>query len=241
MTTQAQKKQQDTLEIEQQLLELLKDYPDILQRNPALLAELEVPHESGKAISLIERQVGVLREKLQSSDKRLRELMDIARGNERLAESRHRLAINLLGAHDLEDVISIVLDELGNELGAEYVVIRLITDDADRLSNMPGIFIDNDTAELIAFSTMMNNRKPLCGHCTQEQKSFLFGENAEYIGSAAVIPLAAGAKLGLLGLGGKDECRFNIAMGTEFLTQIGELVSAALALHLALISHQEVR
>ena len=232
MSTQAQKKQQETLDIEQQLLELLKDYPDILARNPALLAELEVPHESGQAISLIERQVGVLRDKLRASDKRLRELMDIARGNERLAESRHRLAINLLGSHDLEDVISIVLDELGNELGADFAVVRLLTDDNDRLNNKPELFIDKNTEELKAFSTMLDNRKSLCGHCTKEQNDFLFGEDADQIGSAAVIPLVAGAKLGLLGLGSTDERRFSIAMGTEFLTQIGELVSAALAVHL---------
>ena len=232
MSTQAQKKQQQTLDTEQQLLELLKDYPDILVRNPALLAELEIPHESGQAISLIERQVGVLRDKLRTTDKRLRELMDIARGNERLAESRHRLAINLLGSHDLDDVISIVLDELGNELGADFAVIRLITDNSDRLNDKPELFIDKNTAELNAFSTMLDNRKSLCGRCTDEQNHFLFGEDADQIGSAAVIPLAAGSKLGLLGLGGKDERRFSIAMGTEFLSQIGELVSAALAVHL---------
>ena len=232
MSTQAQKKQQQTLDTEQQLLELLKDYPDILVRNPALLAELEIPHESGQAISLIERQVGVLRDKLQTSDKRLRELMDIARGNERLAESRHRLAINLLGSHDLDDIISIVLDELGNELGADFAVIRLLTDDSDRLNDKPELFIDKNTADLNAFSTMLDNRKSMCGHCTDEQNDFLFGDDADQIGSAAVIPLAAGAKLGLLGLGGKDERRFSIAMGTEFLGQIGELVSAALAVHL---------
>jgi uncharacterized protein YigA (DUF484 family) len=232
VSTQAQKKQQETLDTEQQLLELLKDYPDILVRNPALLAELEVPHESGQAISLIERQVGVLRDKLRGSDKRLRELMDIARGNERLAESSHRLAINLLGSHELEDVISIVLDELRNELGADFAVIRLLTDDYDRLNNKPDIFIDKNTEQLKAFSTMLDNRKSLCGHCTKEQNNFLFGEDADELGSAAVIPLVAGAKLGLLGLGSKDERRFSIAMGTEFLTQIGELVSAALAVHL---------
>lgn len=232
MSTQAQKKQQDTLDTEQQLLELLKDYPDILARNPALLAELEIPHESGQAVSLIERQVGVMRDKLRASDKRLRELMDIARSNERLAESCHRLAINLLGSHDLEDVISLVLDELGNELGADFAVIRLITDDSDRLNDKPELFIDKNTAELKAFSTMLDNRKSLCGRCTKEQLDFLFGEDADQIGSAAVIPLVAGAKLGLLGLGGNDERRFSIAMGTEFLNQIGELVSAALAVHL---------
>ncbi|MGD8802981.1 MAG: DUF484 family protein, partial [Gammaproteobacteria bacterium] len=163
MSTQAQKKQQETLDTEQQLLELLKDCPDILVRNPALLAELEVPHEAGRAVSLIERQVSVLRDKLQANEKRLRELMDIARGNERLAESRHRLAINLLGAHDLEDVISIVLDELSNELGADFAVMRLITDSEDKLESKPEIFINQNAAELKFFGTMLDNRKPLCG------------------------------------------------------------------------------
>jgi hypothetical protein len=232
VSTQAQKKQQETLDTEQQLLELLKDCPDILVRNPALLAELEVPHEAGRAVSLIERQVSVLRDKLQANEKRLRELMDIARGNERLAESRHRLAINLLGAHDLEDVISIVLDELSNELGADFAVMRLITDSEDKLESKPEIFINQNAAELKFFGTMLDNRKPLCGRCTDEQNCFMFGNDVDQVGSAAVIPLVAGANLGLLGLGGKDERRFSIAMGTEFLSQIGELVSAALAVHL---------
>jgi uncharacterized protein YigA (DUF484 family) len=231
VSTQAQK-QQETLDSEQQLLELLKDCPDILVRNPALLAEIEVPHEAGKAVSLIERQVSVLREKLGTTDKRLRELMDIARSNERLAESRHRLAINLLGAHDLDDVISIVLDELGNELEADFAVIRLLTDNSERLGEKPELFINTKDEGLAVFTTMLDNRKPICGHCTNEQNTFLFGDNAGHVGSAAVIPLVAGERLGLLGLGGKDERRFSIAMGTEFLGQIGELVSAALAVHL---------
>ena len=220
------------LDTEQQLLELLKDYPDILVRNPALLAELEIPHESGSAVSLIERQVGVLRDKLRATDKRLRELMDNARSNERLAESRHRLAINLLSAHDLDDVISIVLDELRNELDADFAIVHLFTEDEDRLKDKPELFIDAKAEELKSFSTMLDNRNPMCGRCTEEQNAFLFGDQADQVGSAAVIPLAAGARLGLLGLGGRDERRFSIAMGTDFLGQIGELVSAALALHL---------
>ncbi|MBT8127864.1 MAG: DUF484 family protein [Gammaproteobacteria bacterium] len=232
MSTQAQKKQQESLDAEQQLLELLSEYPDILVRNPAVLADLEVPHQSGTAVSLIEKQVSVLRNKLNTSDTRLRELMDIARDNERLAKSCHRLAINLLGAADLEDVISIALDELGNELDADFTAIRLITDDDSRLDNKPKLFIGSDAEQLRSFTTMLDNRKPLCGRCTPEQKAFLFGNDAEQVGSAAVIPLVAGARLGLLGLGGSDQHRFSIAMGTEFLTQIGDLVSATLAIHL---------
>jgi uncharacterized protein YigA (DUF484 family) len=241
VSTQAQKKQQESLDAEQQLLELLKDYPDILVRNPAVLADLEIPHQSGAAVSLIEKQVRVLRDKLNTSDKRLRELMGIARENERLAKSCHRLAINLLGAADLDDVISVALDELGNELDADYAVIRLITEDDERMANKPELFVASDAEQLKSFITMLDNRKPLCGRCTPEQKSFLFDEDAEQIGSAAVIPLVAGARLGLLGLGGRDQQRFSIAMGTEFLTQIGDLVSAALAIHLHQRQHDQVQ
>ena len=231
MSTQVQKKQ-ETLDSEQQLLELVKDCPDILVRHPALLAELEVPHETGGAVSLIERQVSVLRERLQLTDKRLRELMDIARSNERLAESRQRLAINLLGARDLDDVISIVLDELRNELGADCTTMRLLTGDQDRLDRKPGLFVDTNTEALRAFATMLDNRKPICGRTTTEQNDFLFGDGAAQVASASVIPLVAGAPLGLLALGSRDENRFTIALGTDFLAQIGELVSAALAVHL---------
>ena len=86
--------------------------------------------------------------------------------------------------------------------------------------------------ELNAFSTMLKHKNPVCGRCSNEQRSFLFGETAENVGSAAVIPLVAGADLGLLGLGGREDTRFQSSMGTEFLTQVGELVSAALAVHM---------
>jgi uncharacterized protein YigA (DUF484 family) len=235
VTTQIQKKesqQEEMLASELHLIHLLKENPDILQRHPELLSVLEVPHQSGAAESLIERQVGVLRQNLKTSEKRLRELMDIARDNERLAKSRQRIAVNLLGAHDLEDVISIVLDELKNELKADYARVRLFSDDPELTQQHPGLFVSSQSQELSVFSTMLKHKNPVCGRCSEEQLSFIFGEEAEAVSSAAVIPLVAGADLGLLGLGGSDSVRFQSTMGTEFLSQVGDLVSAALAVHL---------
>lgn len=231
MTTQIQK-QEETLTNDLQLISLLKENTDILQRHPELLAVLEVPHQSGGAHSLIERQVKVLRQNLKTTEKRLRGLMDIARDNERLAKSRHRIAMNLLGAHDLEDVISIVLDELKNELKAEFANIKLISDDKTLKDQHPGLFVSAQAPELSAFSTMLKHKNPVCGRCSEEQRNFLFGQEAENVASAAVIPLVAGADLGFLGLGGRDSNRFQTSMGTEFLSQVGDLVSAALAVHL---------
>lgn len=229
---QSEKSLEENASSESQLLAMLRKNLDILKRHPELLSELEIPHQAGGAASLIERQVSVLRENLKSTEKRLRRLMDIARDNERLSKSRHRIAINLLGAHDLTDVISVVLDELKNELKAEHAEIRLISDDATLNQKYPSLFVSPSSPELNVFSTMLKHKNPVCGRSSEEQKLFLFGEQSSEVGSAAVIPLVSGANLGLLGLGGRDPDRFQTTMGTDFLSQIGELVSAALAVHL---------
>jgi len=227
-TTQQEEKLADEL----QLISLLKEHSDILRRRPELLAELEIPHQTIGAVSLIERQVQVLRDKLKASESHLIELMEIARLNERLANSRHRIAINLLGAHDLIDVISVVLDELKNELKAEFADIKLISDNTEQMEKHPGLFVSSQSTELNQFSTMLKQKNPVCGRSSAEQNTFLFGDKAGQITSAAVIPLVSGADLGLLGLGSSESDRFQASMGTEFLSQMGEMVSAALAVHL---------
>jgi len=232
VNTDESTEQERKLAIELQLISMLRENADILLHHPELLAVLEVPHQSGKAVSLIERQVSVLREKLQAQDDRLRDLMDVARDNERLAKSRHSLALNLLAAHDLDDVTSIVLDVLSNELAADHAVIKLFSEDKERIEKSSGLFVDANDDALTGFKTMLQQKNTICGKASAEQKAFLFSDMADTIASVAVIPLVAGANLGLIGLGANNAERFRPSMGTDFLSQIGELISAALAVHL---------
>ena len=102
----------------------------------------------------------------------------------------------------------------------------------DREQKHPGLFVPTGAEELNLFSTMLKHKNPVCGRGSVEQSAFLFGDKADGVASAAIIPLVSGADLGLLGLGASDAERFQSSMGTEFLSQIGELVSAALAVHL---------
>ena len=231
-------RQEISIEREQQLaadlelISLLRENPDFLQRYPELLAVLEVSHQCGPASSLIEKQVAVLRQQNQDQEKQLRELMDIARDNERLTRSRHNLAINLLSAHDLDDVISIVLAVLSDELAADYAVIKLFSNDKERIEQAAGLFVDANDESLKAFKTMLEHKNTVCGKSTEPQKMFLFGDKANSIKSVAVIPLVAGANLGLIGLGATNGERFGSSMGTDFLAQTGDLISASLAVHL---------
>ncbi len=215
-----------------QLISLLRENPDILNRHPELLAVLEVTHQSGGAVSLIERQVEVLRKQSQTQEDRLRELMDVARDNERLAQTCHRLAVDLLATHDVDDVISIVLDTFKTELAADFAVVKLFTEDAEVIEQSAGLFVDANAEALNAFKTMLQHKNTVCGKSSDEQKVYLFGDQAEKIKSVAIIPLVAGANLGLIGLGADNVQRFKSNMGTDFLSQVGELISASLAGHL---------
>lgn len=215
-----------------ELISLLRENPDILQRHPELLAVLEVPHQTGGAVSLIERQIAVLRKQSSTQDDRLRELMDVARDNVRLSESRHQLAVNLLAARDLDDVISTVLDVLQNNLSADHAVIKLFSDDKDLIKQRADLYVEEKSEAVMAFKTMLQQNNTVCGKGTDEQKELLFNDGAEGIQSVAIIPLIGGSNLGLIGLGANDSERFKSSMGTEFLTQVGELVSAALTVHL---------
>jgi len=220
------------LATELQLVSLLRDNPDILNRHPELFSVLEVTHQSGGAVSLIERQVAVLRQQIQTQENHLRELMGVARSNERLSETRHRLAVELLSAHDAADVVSIVLDTFKAELSADYAVMKLFSDDKEQVEQSSGLYVDVNDESLNVFKTMLQHKNTVCGKSTEEQKKYLFGDDADTIKSVAVIPLVAGANLGLIGLGANDSRRFNSSMGTDFLSQTGELVSASLAVHL---------
>lgn len=229
-TLSAEREQQLAMDLE--LLNLIRENPDIFQRYPEILSILEIPHKTGAAVSLIERQVAILRKQNQAKDVHLRELVDIARENECLAKSRHNLAVNLLTAHELDDVISIVLGVLSDELAADYAVIKLFTHAKERIEHSAGLFINAHDEALKAFKTMLELKNPVCGKSTEIQKAFLFKENAHSVKSVAIIPLVAGANLGLIGLGANNIERFKSSLGTEFLSQLGELISTSLAVHL---------
>ena len=58
---------------DQSVLDFLRQSPDFFLRHPSALSELSLPHESGEAVSLIERQIDILRERNVTMRKRMNE------------------------------------------------------------------------------------------------------------------------------------------------------------------------
>ena len=78
--------------------EFLTQNPDFFERNSHLLKALRLPHASGGAVSLVERQVSVLRQRDVKLEKQLKDLIQVARDNDVLSAKVHRLSIELLAA-----------------------------------------------------------------------------------------------------------------------------------------------
>ena len=106
----------------------LAEHPDFLHDHPDLLAELLIPHATGSAVSLIERQVQVLRDKHATAQRQLHQLVEVARDNDRLAERMHQLALALLDCMTLADVIGAVDAKLSGAFEADRVALLLFDD-----------------------------------------------------------------------------------------------------------------
>jgi hypothetical protein len=232
-TSQARGIKQDTLS-DKSVAEYLQTYPDFFERNGPLLTKLRLPHlrDAGATVSLVERQVEVLRERNQSLERKLKELVDVARANDALADRIHRLSQRLIRAHALPEAIEAVETSLREDFDARNSVLVLFIEEARALAAAaPGRFLRSGHAadpEIKTFESLLSGGKPRCGQIRDVQRDFLFGKDSVEIGSVALTPLGPKGSLGILAIGASDAERFHPAMSTEFLSRIGELVTYAL-------------
>jgi hypothetical protein len=207
----------------------LVDEPDFFSRRPEVLARLRVPHGSGATVSLIEKQVEVLRGQNRSLERKLVDLIEVARANDAAIERIHQLALNLMEAGDLSELLTNLQDVLRSRFLADEVAIVLFRGEPATLAGSPARRIERSDPPLEHFANFIKAGKPHCGRLRPPQLEFLFGDKAAAIGSCALIPLGPRAELGLLAIGARSEDQFAPTLGTVYLTHIGELVATALA------------
>lgn len=212
----------------QQVARYLTNHPEFFENHTELVAELRLTHRSGSAVSLIERQVQVLREQNEGLKARLLELVDVARDNDRLSDRVHRMTLDLLATDNAAALTDALEDRLRNEFGADSVSLFLadIDEQQQRESGIQRLDVNDELKT--RFDAAYAEGKPQCGRLSAEQAEFLFREQAQAIESAAVIPLGDHAQAGLLAIGSREANRFNHSMGTLFLCHLGELLLALL-------------
>jgi len=205
---------------EQEIADYLQQHPDFFLRHNDLLSDLKIPHESGQAVSLVEKQLSTLRQKNDHYQHELKRIMQVAHDNDQLAKRIHRLTLALIDAQNLDEVLNALEDELHDAFAADAVEIHLLSGDVLQQ-------IEADES-LQVLQTIYQDRVPLCGALDDKQRHFLFSTQFDDTFSAAILPLFGDSLNGLLAIGSKDASRFSPHMGTDFLQRLSEIVSKTL-------------
>lgn len=206
----------------------LQAHPDFLKRHVDAFEALDVPHDTGgKAVSLIERQVDVLRETNRKIQARFDELMRTARTNEQRVAQLNRVARVMVGASEVDQLITGLIECVQQHLEVDRVYVGLQGDlPAD--VNTIDVLQDESPASQ-ALTNVFRRGKPLCGALTMEQSEALFATDADTpMTSAALIPLGSQGVQGAIVLASSNPKRFDADMGTLFVELFGELLTASL-------------
>jgi uncharacterized protein YigA (DUF484 family) len=205
---------------EEQIAAYLIAHPDFFDRHPDALAAIDIPHPTGDAVSLIERQVRTLREQAANYRRQLGDLVAVARENDALAKRLHRLTLALIETGSFDEVLNTLQDELREQFKADAVEMKLFA--ADQLE------AHAHEAGPALFSDFIKRGRPNCGRLDRQKLEYLFGSQAGETGSAALIPLSAPQLAGGLAIGSRDPERFNEGKSVDFLQRLAEVVSATL-------------
>lgn len=209
----------------------LQANPDFFERYGDLLGSLKLPHVSGAAVSLVERQVSVLRQKDLKLERKLRDLIEVARVNDALAAKMHQLTLRLLAAKDIAETLQSIEAALRTGFNADLSVLVMFGDPSAFDDVKVGRFfkpVQRDSESMKAFATFLKGTGPRCGLVRDSQRDFLFGRDTDEVGSAALIPLGKKSAIGFLAIGSEDSNRFHPGMRMDFLARLGDLVAQAL-------------
>ncbi|HXW74332.1 MAG TPA: DUF484 family protein [Steroidobacteraceae bacterium] len=215
---------------EETVASYLQRNPEFFERHQAVLARLKLPHaRGGSTISLVERQIEVLREKLAGLEHKLAELVRVARANDAIAERLHRFTRRLVRGVPRAAVIARIEAGLREDFDAFHAALVLIG--ATPECGVPRFLrtVPADDPNLKSFESLFAGGKPRCGQARDSQREFLFGPEGLEMGSVALVPLGDKGSLGLLALGSADRDRFHPGMSTEFLARLADLVTDSLA------------
>lgn len=210
--------------------EVIADYltrhPNFFNDFPTLLADLHIPHPHGThAVSMSERQLIAMRDKVRMLEGKLAELIQFGEENDGISERLHALTLALVTASQPKDISAALAIHLRDGFAVPHHALRVWTLGGEP---MPGLDEPVSQAVRDAVAAMPN---PSCGPLAVPEASDWFGEIAPHLRAFACIPLRpapAAAPLGLLVLASEEAKRFYSGMGTLYLDRLSQLVGAAL-------------
>lgn len=207
--------------------DFLSDNPHFFEEHSELLGRVKLTSPvAGRAVSLQERQMEVLRDKIKTHELRLAELLRIAQENDSITQKFHLWTRSLLLARNDVDMPHTLVNGLQSIFNVPHATLR-IWGVAEEFAHTWFSAEVSEDARLFCNGLTT----PYCGP-NQDFEAATWFDEADAVRSIAMLPLRlpdAPDAFGLLVLGSPDPERFSADMATDFLSKIGDTASAALA------------
>lgn len=223
------KRDSDDILDEAQIANYLAEHPNFFERHADVLRDLRLQHPSGRAVSLIEKQVSALRERNTELRHRLNQLLDNARQNDRLFDRSKRLVLALLECNELGDIVDALYYSFDKEFNIPYTRLILFR----RPNTSCNVRVVGEDDAHLYLGRHLKASRAVGGGLSKEEVGFLFERDQGKIGSAAMVPLYYNELLGVLAVGHEDPKHYQAGMGTLFLTHIGEVLNRLIPRHLS--------
>ena len=201
--------------------------PNFFKENPEVLNSIEIVHESGAAVSLIQRQVELLRTDYNSTTDRLMELLANAKNNDDIFNLTKKLILDLINARNIEEITSILEERFKKDFGADESRLIFFTESN---KNIPKGRVKNPVQSANKLADLMVPGELFCGEVKQEITKFIFNDETSFK-EVALIPLTSSSLKGMIALGSTQKGKYTENKDTLFLDFVCEVVSRLIDNH----------
>jgi uncharacterized protein YigA (DUF484 family) len=209
---------------EKDVIRYLRLHSHFFEEHPNLLKSLQLKHDSGEAISLIERQNHILRKENSDLIDRLNHFINVAQRNDNLFLKLQKLVLELLACRTLNEISKVLNSVLTERFDVDQV--QLVLTHKQNTDGDLWLYCDYDVLNT-HFNATMTNLKNQCGEFTETARKLLFAESDVQSVALGAISLN-GQGIGLIALGSHSQSHFRSSTDTLFLGHLAGVISQLL-------------
>lgn len=202
----------------------LRDHPDFFESNTDLLVDLNLPHNQGGTISLVEKQVSMLRERDKASRVKLDEFLKAAKHNDDVFKKCQFMILGLIEAEDQAAFLKNLEKGFKRDFKASAYSLLIFGDEPRQINHFTSVVRKDAAKEYVA--SLIRSTKPTLGTLRPTEQDFLFRHQSEKVKSAVVLSVRDGREqIALLAIGNSDANYFQPGMGTMFVHFIADVLA----------------
>jgi|TARA_B100000315_G_scaffold195440_1_gene186297 hypothetical protein len=213
----------DTVPVEKDVANYLQNNPDFFLDKDDLLITLTIPHLRGSTVSLVERQVSLLRDRNQNLTKELGELMQAANDNDKTFQICRKIVLSLVEAETGEQLLTNLEGGLLTEFNCTAYTLIIFAKDQYKINDWTSAIPSELAKEHVG--SLMDSRNPILGVLRKKEQDYLFGKTSKQIKSCAVLPVRSDDDIALLAIGSSEVDHFQSGMGTMFPGFIADILA----------------